>query len=876
MGLSFVDFPVVFPAAMIPQAHLIGNDFSVYYDLAALVMFLCLCMVGCYIWLARQKRSFKFLTTVWVGFFFLLSLGTIGLTLSIYEQRLSWRNFCSKLVASYADVISKLEHEKIRPGNPSVFSDWSVPFTLSPPAARPPTAQSPTVQSDTSPQVMNIVPAPPSAAPHEKLAAPQGFVGDWQDLKQESDKPFQLLRRNQWAVAALTNDSEAFGHCTKQIVLRWEPVPLATVYRLEWQQTHQTANQWFAAYIGSQPFCTLIVPGDMSLRMRVRAEDGTPEDDPYFNHLARILDFPASTCEYVGYIYTLRYMDDDRLQFVVAPISDANHNGFIDVQEVPSGIGEFYPSNPLSQYIAQHRERAMYFAPITDKWGQWFTIAEPMWSPDNKMEGVCAMDFRVDVVHHQMFLERIYPLCTFALIIFFYFGVLAFVCRLQIRAETISQLAEELQDTISKLTEVQLVTEKALQVKTAFLANMSHEIRTPLNVMLGFTEIISQRLRHCADSEHGVCTEAIKNMREHGKNLLDLMDNVLNVAAMDATQFTQLRLTPVHIRNQIDEIADSMQSRAEHKSLKLIVNENQNVPEWILSDTAHIQQVLRHLIDNAIKFTTRGTVSVDYGVTPPSPAEGDELSDPLDTFLLFIAVSDTGIGIAADQLEKIFGPFSQTDSSLTRQYGGTGIGLSVAKHSAEMLNGRITVASQLGSGSTFTFTFPAKIAEPTPEDQASFEKSQIISAVKVSAAPAASTDASLSTIRVLPLSGCTVLYVEDIKVNQVVLARQIEKAGASLELADNGRIGIDKIAAATAQGKPFDIILMDMQMPVLDGYEATRHLRSHGYNKPIIAVTAHFLPDDQKKALEAGCDVCITKPVDFARLIAVMKTLWKQ
>jgi len=853
---------------MTPQAHLIGNDFASIYDIFVLVAFLCLCMVACCVWLATQKRSLRFHAFTWLGFLVLLSLGTVGLSISVHMHRLDWRDACSKLVASYAHVISNLEHEKIHPGNPGLFSDWLEPFLL------------PVNQREDHPTLS--IP-PPSEGGHfaqqnggviapalEKLAVPENLTAQWQELQQDSDKPVRLLRRNQWAVAALTDDSEAFGRCTKQISVRWNSVPQATTYRLEWKQADSgKTDDWYAAYSGAKPFCTLTAPEGFSLMLRVRAEEGTPEDDPLYNKLVELLDFPARANHYVGYVYTMRYVDAEWLQFIVAPISDANHNGFIDAHEKPTDIGEFYPMEPLFQYIAEHKERTMHFVPSIDQWGQWFTVAEPFWTPDNEMY-ILGMDFRVDVVQRELFFTRLYHMCVFALVQFFYFGAVALICRLQIRAETISVLAEELHGTISDLTEAKHVTEKALQVKTAFLTNMSHEFRTPLNAMLGFTEVLAHRSYLCTPTERSICAEAVKHMRESGKNLLMLVDDVLNVAALGTATSMQLVLKSVHLRNLIDEVADSMRSRAEYKSLTLTVSESQNVPEWIQSDPAHLRQVLWHLMDNAIKFTAQGSVTIHYGIEHKS---GEcQPSDESQPDSIYISLTDTGIGIVPEQLKEIFEPFSQTDPSLTRQYGGMGIGLSVAKQSAEMLNGHITVESQPGQGSTFTFTFPGNGTNPTPD-----EKSNVLRAVKIpiTSSPPTETPPSPDSEPEQSLAGCRILYVEDTKVNQIVLSRQLEKVGATVELADNGRIGIDTITEATAQGKPFDVILMDMQMPVLDGYEATRHLRAEGYTKPIIAVTAHALTDDREKTLEAGCNEYVSKPVDFASLIDRIKMFWK-
>ena len=839
---------------MIPQAHLIGSDYSVYYDLIAADVVMFLGMVACSVWLARHKRPTRFIGLVWSGFFVLLLLGTLGMSASIHSQRLFWRDNLAKLVASYADFVSRLDHEKIQPGQPESFSDWSEPVVLQPGAQN-------------YFQGGELIGSEKSEPVREKLAVPKTLIAGWHTpFANATVSPTHIQRRNQWAVAALTGDNKAFGRCTqqKQIQVQWYSVSQATTYRLQWRYADDKNAKWITVYTGSSPGCILTAPEDRPLEFRIRAEDGTPEDDPVFTQLVDALDCAVKANVYIGYAYTMRFVDPERMQFIVSPISDANHDGVIDADEVPNDIGEFYPTTPLFQYIRNHKERAMYFKPFDDRWGKWFTIAEPIWTADRTSDGVLAMDFRVSVVHHQMFLGRIYPLCLFSLVAFFYFVAILFISRLQREMETVNRLADKLKDTVSELTESKHVTDKALQTKTLFLTNMSHEFRTPLNAMLGFTEILARRVKDCATEQRTICAEAIKQMRESGKNLLELVENVLSVAALDENQTLRLNVAPVNLRSLIADVADMLRSRAEGKSLTLTVVEPQNIPEWVGSDPAHIRQVLIHLIGNAIKFTQQGGVSIRYGIS----------SEP---GMLFISVSDTGIGIDPDRLHSVFKPFSQSDPTLTRKYGGTGIGLSVARQSAEMLNGSIVVESQLERGSTFTFTFPGPQVDAPPGGEIpKVPSTEVLPDTKILHIDPASplTPQTASGVGQI-LAGCRVLYVEDTKINQIVLSNQLTKAGAIVELADNGQIGIDKIAEAETQGKPFDIILMDMQMPVLDGYEATRHLRTSGYAKPIIAVTAHALPGDREKTLDAGCSEYITKPVDYGKLFVMIKMLWK-
>jgi len=864
---------------MTPQAHLIGYDYSVYADLIAIVVMLCLCMLACTVRLVFQKRSCQFIALIWGGFLLLMLLGVFGVSTFIYQQRLDWSDYCSKLVAYYADVISRLDHEKIQPGNPEVFSDWSPPLL------------SPDQKNTLPPEAESIASAHVDRSILEKLAVPEGLTASWRDFQPVANTLTHLKRRNQWAVAELTQDCHAFDRSTKQILVQWEPVPQATTYRLQWGYYNDEETHWITVYTGSKPSCVLAfpeekkrfvltpvkgslspyiptVPEGTSLAFRVRAEDGTPEDDPHFNQIVDTLDFPAMTNVYVGYVYTMRSADQEHGQFIVAPISDANKNGLIDVNEMPNDIGELYPKTPIFRHVFKYKERAMDFEILEDPWGKWFIIAEPIWTQNNEMEGLLGMDFRADVLLRVMFYERLYPLCLFVLVMFVYFWAVLIVNRLQIKAAQVSHLADELQHTVSELTDAKQLAEKALQVKTLFLTNMSHEFRTPLNAILGFIGILERSSYRCVAEERTMCQEAIKQVKDNGKSLLKLVDNILGVAAMDGTQTPRLSFTPVHLRNLVNEVAEKMYGWAEYKSLTLTVEESPDAPEWIKSDPAHIRQVLTLLVDNAIKFTPEGSVVIRYGLSP-----GQE-SPRLPMF--YVSVSDTGIGINTKQLQSVFKPFSQSDPTSTREYGGIGIGLAVARQAAEILNGTISVESEIGEGTTFTFTFPGQITEPAPQEGSITQSSMMLQEIKSMKDVKPTQSSTLLASGVLSsLGGCRILVVDDTRVNQAVIVNQMEKLGAIVETADNGQIGIEKIKEAETRDKPFDVILMDMQMPVLDGYDATRHLRANGYSKPIIAVTAHALPEDREKTLEAGCDDHITKPVNFAQLTGMIKAFWQ-
>jgi CheY-like chemotaxis protein len=297
-----------------------------------------------------------------------------------------------------------------------------------------------------------------------------------------------------------------------------------------------------------------------------------------------------------------------------------------------------------------------------------------------------------------------------------------------------------------------------------------------------------------------------------------------------------------------------MQERLSDKeNVKLEFKDEGGIPNLILSDPTRLRQILNNLIGNAIKFTASGTVALRYGAEAGIASEKPAM--------LFAEVRDTGIGMTPEQMSRLFQPFSQADSSLTRRFGGTGLGLSISKRLAILLGGDIHVTSKEGEGSAFTLTLP--IREPGAEAiRNRNEKRQKQIGFR------SSTDSeSIVLTDTKPLSGLNVLVVEDGRVNQIVISTQLTDAGSLVTLADNGQAAIESIGERESAGVPFDVVLMDMQMPIMDGYEATTRLRSNGYTRPIIAITAHALSGDCEKTLEVGCDAYLSKPVDREQLI---------
>ncbi|MEO0530510.1 MAG: ATP-binding protein, partial [Planctomycetota bacterium] len=375
------------------------------------------------------------------------------------------------------------------------------------------------------------------------------------------------------------------------------------------------------------------------------------------------------------------------------------------------------------------------------------------------------------------------------------------------------------------------VLERTARTKTEFLANMSHEIRTPMTAILGYADIL-------ADAHDGEPLDkdsqrqALETIRQNGAHLLAIINDILDMSKIEAGRISIERL-PVRVDHLLSDIVDLLQDRARQSGNSLRIVYAAPIPQTIYTDPTRIRQILLNLIGNALKFTDQGSVTVHVSFLPKGNTRGR----------LRLAVIDTGLGMTEDQLESIraFEPFVQADGSTTRKYGGTGLGLKISNSLAELLGGTIEIESEPGVGSTFALVFDVgslgAIFAPSPEGESTPKP-----------APDASEQAAKKD---LPLAERRLLLVEDGPDNQRLIRFLLERAGASVDVAENGRIGVSKALHATADDQPYDVILMDMQMPVLDGYGAMRELRESDYSGPIVALTAHAMAEDRLRCLDA-------------------------
>jgi PAS domain S-box-containing protein len=402
---------------------------------------------------------------------------------------------------------------------------------------------------------------------------------------------------------------------------------------------------------------------------------------------------------------------------------------------------------------------------------------------------------------------------------------------------------------VTDLVEARRVAEAATHAKSEFLANMSHEIRTPMTAILGFTDLLLGD-RDLTNAQPDTIA-AIETVKRNGEHLLRIINDVLDLSKIEAgkVRVERVACSPCRL---VAEIISLVRVRADAKGLALEPEYAGAIPEKIRTDPTRLRQILVNLIGNAIKFTDTGSVRLVTQLVRDG-------SEPLMQF----DVVDTGLGMAEGQVDRVFEPFSQADASTTRKFGGTGLGLNISRRLARMLGGDISVVeTRKGVGTRMRVT----VATGPLAD------------VKMTADPASATVVEHAEAKensntgVVSLEGYRILLAEDGPDNQRLISHLLRQAGAHVSVVENGRAALETALAAHTEGHPFDTVLMDMQMPVMDGYEATRALRRQGYPRPVIALTAHAMADDRDKCLDAGCNGYTSKPVNRVELLTTIVT----
>ena len=403
------------------------------------------------------------------------------------------------------------------------------------------------------------------------------------------------------------------------------------------------------------------------------------------------------------------------------------------------------------------------------------------------------------------------------------------------RRDELGILHTALQRLVDALRAMLEETKKASRMKSQFLANMSHEIRTPLNAIIGMVHIL--RRDGGLLEKQSNCLDRIQTA---ARSLLGVINDILDFSKVEAGMLT-LENAAFNLRGSIANALAIYQENAVAKGIDLRAEYPADMPEWFIGDALRVGQVLNNLLSNALKFTQSGEIRVLCGYAPPQEAESPGT--------ISISVKDTGIGMDEASMKSLFQPFTQADASISRKFGGTGLGLAICHKLVELLDGELAVSSAVGSGTTFTFTM--RLEATTPQDEKSEE------------------DLPLDTaFEQLNIRDKHILVAEDNPVNQLILQELLAPSGATVVTADNGQEAVNAI-----KSRHFDLVFMDMQMPVMDGLQATIAIREHidGESLPIIAVTANAMQEDKDKGFASGMNDYITKPVEPLELLAKLR-----
>jgi signal transduction histidine kinase/AmiR/NasT family two-component response regulator len=403
----------------------------------------------------------------------------------------------------------------------------------------------------------------------------------------------------------------------------------------------------------------------------------------------------------------------------------------------------------------------------------------------------------------------------------------------------------------SDLREYAEHAQQATRAKSDFLANMSHEIRTPMTAILGFTDL----LRHQIDPDNHELLGHTRTIKRNGEHLLSLINDILDMSKIEAgkLQVEQIAVQPDTV---VREVLSLMRVKADNKNLPISATLRTPIPCEIIADPVRLRQILVNLVGNAIKFTEHGGVSIEVYF--------DEAMEEIKFDII-----DTGVGMTPEQVDKLFGAFTQADTTTTREFGGTGLGLHISQRLSTLLGGNITCESTYGQGSTFTVT----IFTGNVDTGSMIPAGPLEEAIAEQPTKSSEPEKPIQNSSDMPLQGLRILLAEDGKDNQRLINHHLTKAGAHVTIVENGKLAVEALCEGNdVEGPllsepPFDMVVTDMQMPEMDGYTEASLLRQKGCQLPIMALTAHAMAEDANKCLEAGCDFYATKPIDKQKLI---------